>query len=56
MDFIERLFGQSPDNGDGTLELAWLAAAAAVILLLVFRRRVTTWLTTRAARRQNDKP
>jgi hypothetical protein len=30
MDFIEQLFGISPDGGDGSLEYLWLAAFMAV--------------------------
>ena len=44
MDFIERLFGLSPDNGDGSTEILWLVALAAVIAAAVYfrmrRRRV----------------
>jgi len=28
MDFIEKLFGLSPDNGDGSTEVMWLVALA----------------------------
>ena len=31
MDFIERIFGVSPDGGDGTLELLYIVAALVVI-------------------------
>ena len=31
MDFIERLFGLSPDNGDGSTEILWLAVLAILI-------------------------
>ena len=31
MDFIEQLFGLSPDNGDGSTEILWLAVLAIVI-------------------------
>jgi hypothetical protein len=34
MDFIERLFGASPDNGDGSTELMWFIAFVAVALVL----------------------
>lgn len=34
MDFIEQLFGLSPDNGDGTTELIWLAAAIGIAALV----------------------
>ncbi len=39
MDFIERLFGLSPDNGDGSTEILWLAVAAIAIGLFVWARR-----------------
>jgi hypothetical protein len=32
MDFIERLFGLAPDNGDGSTEILWLAVTAIVIV------------------------
>ncbi|MBL6617373.1 MAG: hypothetical protein ISP49_18660 [Reyranella sp.] len=35
MDFIERLFGLSPDNGDGSTEILWLAVAAIVVVAFV---------------------
>jgi hypothetical protein len=38
MDFIERLFGLSPDNGDGSTEILWLAVAAIVVVALVYYR------------------
>jgi LPXTG-motif cell wall-anchored protein len=34
MDFIERIFGISPDGGDGSTEAAYLAAAAFVLVLV----------------------
>jgi hypothetical protein len=37
MDFIEQLFGLSPDGGDGTFELS-LMVAAILIAALVFAR------------------
>ena len=36
MDFIERLFGLSPDNGDGSTEILWLAVAAIVVVAFVY--------------------
>ena len=40
MDFIEQLFGFSPDGGDGTLELSLIAAAMLIAALaFVWRRR-----------------
>jgi hypothetical protein len=38
MDFIERWFGVSPDGGDGTLELLYIAAGLAVFGAVVWRR------------------
>jgi type II secretory pathway component PulK len=38
MDFIERLFGLSPDNGDGSTEILWLVALAVVIAAAVYWR------------------
>jgi hypothetical protein len=34
MDFIERLFGVSPDGGDGSTELIYLAAIAAIAIIV----------------------
>jgi hypothetical protein len=42
MDFIEKWFGLSPDGGDGSLEVLWMAAiiaAAGLILRTVLVRR-----------------
>jgi hypothetical protein len=42
MDFIERIFGVSPDGGDGSLEFAYLTAvvvAVALVVYLLYRRR-----------------
>jgi len=38
MDFIERLFGLSPDNGDGSTEILWLVVLAIVIAAFVYFR------------------
>jgi hypothetical protein len=45
MDFIERIFGVSPDNGDGSTEAMWIVALLAAIVMVVWavrrhRRRV----------------
>jgi hypothetical protein len=37
MDFIERVFGISPDGGDGSTELMFFIALIAVCLLLSWR-------------------
>jgi hypothetical protein len=39
MDFIERLFGLSPDNGDGSTEILWLVALAVAVAVVVYVRR-----------------
>ncbi len=41
MDFIEKLFGLSPDNGDGSTEVMWLVALAVILLagIVIMRRR-----------------
>jgi hypothetical protein len=46
MDFLERLFGFAPDNGDGTFELLLFAIPIAAIILLrrnVIRRFLSRW-------------
>lgn len=42
MDFIERIFGVSPDGGNGSLELLYFVSVAAVFLFIsceLYRRR-----------------
>jgi len=39
MDFIEQLFGLSPDNGDGSTEMLWLVVLALVVAGVVYLRR-----------------
>ena len=39
MDFIEQLFGLSPDNGDGSTEVLWLVVLAIVIAGAIYFRR-----------------
>jgi hypothetical protein len=39
MDFIERIFGISPDMGDGSTEILYLAAAAIILAAAVYCRR-----------------
>jgi hypothetical protein len=38
MDFIEKLFGLSPDNGDGSTEVMWLVALAVAITVFFYVR------------------
>ena len=40
MDFIERMFGISPDGGNGALEMSLLLVVAAIPLVIVLRRRL----------------
>jgi hypothetical protein len=42
MDFIERLFGISPDGGDGSLEALILLAITMVVAVVGWRRRKRT--------------
>ena len=51
MDFIERIFGISPDNGDGSTELMFFIAFVAIALLLT-----RFWLRRSVARRAAGKP
>lgn len=37
MDFIERWFGLSPDGGDGTLELLYIAVGVLIVVALLGR-------------------
>jgi preprotein translocase subunit YajC len=38
MDFIEQLFGLSPDNGDGSTEIMWLVVLAIAIAAFMYFR------------------
>ena len=40
MDFIEKWFGLSPDGGDGSLEVLWLAAIVVLAVAFIFRRKI----------------
>jgi hypothetical protein len=42
MDFIERLFGVSPDGGDGSTELIYLAAIVIIVAALAYARHRAT--------------
>ncbi len=44
MDFIEQWVGISPDGGDGSLEVLWIAAILAAVGAIAFRRRIRVWL------------
>jgi len=47
VDFIETLFGISPDGGDGSLEALWIGAIVVAVLAIAFRRRILTRLPRR---------
>lgn len=49
MDFIEKLFGISPDGGDGSTEAMYIVALVAIVLLLTYRP-----LMRKLARRRHD--
>lgn len=53
MNFIEKLFGFSPDNGSGATEILWLAALATVLVIgiAVVRRRKQSRITIEAKKR-----
>lgn len=44
MDFIETWFRISPDGGDGSTELLWLAAIVVAVTAVFFRRRILAWV------------
>jgi hypothetical protein len=52
MDFIEQWFGVSPDGGDGSLEVLWIAAIVVAAAALIFRKRITAWLSYRSRRQR----
>ena len=44
MDFIERIFGLSPDGGSGATELMYFAACLLIVALVAGRRNVRAFL------------
>jgi hypothetical protein len=38
VDFIERLFGFAPDNGDGSIEILWLVVLVLLIVTVTYFR------------------
>ncbi len=44
MDFIERLFGVSPDGGDGSTELMYLSVLVLIIVLFAWRKKILAFL------------
>ena len=55
MNFIEHWFGVSPDHGDGSLEVLWIAAIVVAGLALGFRRRLMAWLTSRLSEKSDTE-
>ncbi|HZS85226.1 MAG TPA: hypothetical protein VFA50_20290 [Stellaceae bacterium] len=51
MDFIETLFGISPDGGDGSLEVLWIAALVLAAAAFICRRQIAARLARKAAPR-----
>jgi hypothetical protein len=49
IDFIERLFGVAPGNGDGSLELLYFAAIMFAIGLGMFRKPLFRFITKRSS-------
>lgn len=50
MDFIEQIFGISPDGGDGSTEMMYVAVAVAIVLLAVGRPLLRRMAAKRASR------
>lgn len=53
MDFVEQLFGLSPDNGDGSTEVLWCVVLATLLVAAYWmrqRRTVTPSVSGTAAR------
>ena len=44
MDFIERWFHVSPDNGNGSTELMYLAAIVVVLVTITCRRQLASFV------------
>ena len=43
MDFIERLFGVSPDGGDGSTELMYIIVLVLIVVLFAWRKTIRTF-------------
>jgi hypothetical protein len=50
MDWIEELFGLSPDGGDGSTELMWLLAFVIIVVAVAWRKGLLAFLTRRIGR------
>ena len=45
MDWIEQLVGLSPDGGNGSLEMLYLAVIVTAVLIVVFRHQIRALIT-----------
>jgi hypothetical protein len=52
MDFFERWLSFSPDGGDGTAEVAYIAIMVGVVLTLLFRHQIEALIRTHAQSRR----
>jgi len=50
MDFIERIFGVSPDGGDGTTEALYLIVVVALGVAWLARNRMRSFFKSRQKR------
>ena len=55
MDWIEQLFGLSPDGGNGSLEMLYIAVFVAIVLMIVFRTQVRAMLSHYLGRRDREQ-
>ena len=50
MDWIEQLFGLSPDGGDGSTELMYLIVFVVIVIAYAYRRRLRAVFSRRVDR------
>jgi hypothetical protein len=50
MDWIERLFGVSPDGGNGMLEAVYVGIVVLGVAAVVLRHRIRRWARVRRRR------
>jgi hypothetical protein len=50
MDWIEQLFGLSPDGGDGSTELMYLVVFVVIVIAFAWRRGLPAFLGRRIGR------
>ena len=56
MDFIERIFGISPDGGSGVTEALYLLVFSAFALVIIFRQRLARLLSCAISAQTRTKP